>query len=94
MRHRLLTASWRLLVLLRERPHTLAELASELEMSERNVRRHLSALEAVPLPISQCKLPRENVRGHQIDVVGWSLGSMPEWPRNQATPIAEIRRAS
>lgn len=88
--------TWRLLVLLRTRPHQLAELARMLGVSERTVRRDLKALQRVPLPIESrhpsplspsvsCRL---GVRA--IDRNEWFIKHMPEWPDLEHVPTADL----
>ena len=91
---------WRLLVLLRRRPHTLPELAAALRCCQRTVRRDIYALQAVPLPIASKWPAGEGVdpspvkgrpySGLIIDANVWSLGAMPEWPRNDEVPSDEL----
>ncbi len=87
---------WRLVVLLRTRPHQLAELARMLSVSERTIRRDLQALQRVPLPIeSRYPAPcspsvscRLGVRA--VDRQEWFIKAMPEWPDREVAPIADV----
>lgn len=87
---------WRLVVLLRTRPHQLAELARMLSVSERTIRRDLQALQRVPLPIESrhpspfspsvsCRL---GVRA--IDRQEWFIKAMPAWPDREVAPIGDV----
>ena len=87
---------WRLVVLLRARPHQLAELARMLGVSERTIRRDLAAVQLVPLPIESrhpspyspsvsCRL---GVRA--IDRNEWFIKAMPEWPEGAPVPGADV----
>lgn len=84
---------WRILVLLRQRPYRLDELADMLRVSTRTVRRDLDALRAVPLPI-QTRFPigpggtRKDVR--ITDRNEWFCGELPAWPARQVSPISDV----
>lgn len=84
---------WRIVVLLRCRPHTLQDLAEKLSVSTRTIRRDLQALQAVPLPIqSRFASPtRAGIRG--ADPNEWFLGEIPAWPRREVAPIAAVDAA-
>lgn len=81
---------WRVLVLLRQRPHTLVELADMLGVHPRTIRRDLVALKQVPLPIASkfTASTRAGIRGAEPNV--WCLGEIPTWPRMESTPIADV----
>lgn len=89
-RSRAFVRMWRVLVLLRSRPHTLPELAGLLGVHPRTIRRDLVALKSVPLPIeSRLTAPsRAGVRGAEPNV--WCVGEIPAWPREEPTPIADV----
>lgn len=85
---------WRILVLLRQRPRSLAELAQMLSTSERTIRRDLYALQRVPLPITS-RYPigvgaREGVRS--VDQNEWCLEECAVWPRQEVAPIADVQQ--
>lgn len=71
---------WTILVLLRRKGRTIAELARLVQCHERTVRRDLLALKAVPFPV------------FQVDGV-WMIAEIKEWPVSEPTPIAMVRRA-
>lgn len=50
-RHRTLTRTWTTLSLIGQRPRTLPEIAQELGVTTRTVRRDLEALEAAGFPL-------------------------------------------
>lgn len=74
---------WKLLVLLRWKPHTLAMLSVELGCHGRTVRRDLEVLQAVGLPIVADE--------PQSKPSTWAVGSMPEWPAREVSPVQELR---
>jgi hypothetical protein len=84
---------WRVLVLIRQKPRRLAELAEMLRVSERQIRRDLEALQAVPFPI-QSRFPtgqaatRKNVRADLVNE--WYCGDTPAWPTREPAPIADL----
>lgn len=82
----LVARQWRLLILLRRGRWTLPALARELEVCARTVQRDLAALSDVPFPIVKTGTARWNAR--------WTLDAMPEWPRNERTPVRELRAQS
>ena len=77
--------SWGLLVQLRRRRWTIPELALELGVHERTVRRYLYLLREVGLPVQNVGSVKGPDRGL------WMIGSTPEWPRGEASPIKELR---
>lgn len=79
-RNSALIRQWRVLVMLRNRAHTLAEMAGRLGCTERTVRRDLEALQLVPFPIR--KIGNGPGDGPGI----WHLGEFKGWPRNESTP--------
>jgi biotin operon repressor len=81
-RHRMLIRSWEILLMLRDKPSTLAELADALRVHERTVRRDLDALCQVGFPITTS---RDDIETQHLQAV-WSLAPMPEWPRQSHTP--------
>lgn len=83
----------RILLFLRQRPHTLGELAQMLGKSQRTIRRDLYALRGVPFPIDSrfptgSKQVRHGVRA--CDQNEWFLGEVPAWPRREVVPIADV----
>lgn len=81
---------WRILVELRQGPRSLRQLAEALAVHPRTVRRDISALQRVPLPITSRfdGDSREGIRSADPQV--WSLGATPAWPRDQLYPIADL----
>lgn len=83
----------RVLVLLRQRPHTVGQLAQMRGCCERTIVRDLYALQSVPFPIESRFPPaahphRQGVRaGDQNE---WFLGEMPAWPRGAVAPVADV----
>ena len=73
---------WRTLVLLREHRRTVEDLAAELGVTTRTVRRDLAIFRAVPLPVRKVEAWRTPAL--------WFLGSMLEWPRNECVPVKEL----
>ena len=78
---------WKLIVLLRRAPRTLAELAQLLGCHQRTIRRDLYALQAVPLPITSRYAANEGTRPHPLRGRRWSHGDHLEpnvWSSVQA----------
>jgi predicted DNA-binding transcriptional regulator YafY len=82
-RGELIVRQWRLLVLLRRGPQSIAQIARALGVCHRTVYRDLDALAAVPFPIER------RINGARREQT--ALLVMPEWPRNQTTPTRELR---
>lgn len=82
-RHRQLIRTWNLLVLLRARPRTLAELATECATHQRTIRRDLDALCTVGFPIITS---RDDVEKPGRTAT-WSLAAIPAWPRSAHVPM-------
>jgi len=83
----------RVLVFLRQRPHTLEELARMLSCSKRTIRRDLYALQRVPFPIESRFPTGEHHRRLGVracDQNEWFLGEVPAWPRREVAPIADV----
>lgn len=85
MRGDQLTRGWRLLVLLRRRRWTIDELASELGVNSRTVRRYLYLLRDVGLPVQNVG----SARGPDTGL--WTVGAVPSWPRREQTPTLDLR---
>ena len=91
---------WRILVLLRQRPHRLGELAQMLGASERTIRRDLAALQAVPLPV-ESRLPlqgtipgpscRRGLRG--VERNEWFVRDVTPWPAGAPVPTRDLPAA-
>jgi hypothetical protein len=81
-RHRMLIRSWEILLLLRERPRSLAEFAETFGVHQRTVRRDLEALCQVGFPLTTSRDDVDDPKRHAL----WSLAPMPEWPRRAHTP--------
>lgn len=83
---------WRVLLALRQGPRTLRQLAEELGVCQRTVRRDLYALQRVPLPISSLfpggDAARKGIRAQDPNL--WCLGETPAWPRREAFPAREL----
>lgn len=76
---------WKVLVLLRRRPHTLSMLSRVLECSERTIRRDLQVLESVPMPIY-------TVGGYEWgDSKYYKIGPLQTWPKGSEAPISEVQ---
>jgi predicted DNA-binding transcriptional regulator YafY len=83
---------WRVLVLLRARPHRLDELADMLRVSPRTIRRDLNALRSVPLPIhTRFPVGPDGTRKHiRIgDRNEWFCGEIAAWPAREIAPLAD-----
>ena len=80
---------WRLLVLLRQGPQTLVELARMLGVSSRTIRRDLELLRRVPLPVAS-RFPegRKGVRAE--DATEWFVTETAAWPSGDRIPLADI----
>ena len=76
---------WKLLVLLRRRPYTLQDLASEFAVSTRTIRRDLLLLESAGLPVCRVTKAKETEQGAL-----WRIESTRAWPRDSATPVAPL----
>lgn len=85
-RNEMVVRQWRLLVLLRRQRWTLPALAAHCGVCERTIRRDLTALQAVPLPIVF-----EPAEPRSRKPAVWALASASAWPRNEATPVREVR---
>lgn len=77
---------WRIVVLLRAKPHTLGQLAAALGVHERTIRRDVVALQRVPLPIESRYPTRAGVRA--ADRSEWFIREMPEWPSGSHVPVS------
>jgi hypothetical protein len=88
-RHRVLIRTWNILVLLRERPRTLTELAKEFGVNERTIRRDLNALCEVGFPVITSRDDLDWPQGN----VCWSLAPIPNWPRRESTPTGKYGRS-
>lgn len=75
---------WRIVVLLRCQPHTIAALAIKLGVCPRTIRRDLIALRAVPLPVDHRFTSRKGVRAVERDE--WFCGEIDffAYARDQA----------
>jgi hypothetical protein len=88
---------WRIVVLLRAKPHTLEELAKALSVSERTIRRDILALQAVPLPIESrfppagTRSPRFGIQVHRRNE--WFIRATAEWPEGSRIPVADLPEA-
>lgn len=88
---------WRIVVLLRAKPHTLEDLAKALSASERTIRRDILALQAVPLPIESrfppvgSRSPRFGVQVHRRNE--WFIRASAEWPEGSPVPVADLAEA-
>lgn len=82
MRNVAITRQWRLLLALRRSARTIEELAEELHVGTRTVRRDLQCLRSVGFPIEQ--------RTPDDDSPLWALLSMGEWPRNEIAPVGPL----
>lgn len=97
-RANMLLRQWRLLVKLRRGWWTLEEMAEELGVTTRTIRRDLAVLETVPFPIVQTEpgdVPAGLVKGRRSvsefkDKRMWSVAQMDTWPRNEAMPVREV----
>src|SRR5262245_52433831 len=76
---------WRIVLLLRAKPHTLEQLAQALGAAERTIRRDLVALQRIPLPIEARYPTRAGVRA--ADKSEWFIKEMPEWPSRSPVPV-------
>lgn len=91
-RSRAFVRMWRVLVLLRARPHRLDELADMLRVSPRTIRRDLHALRSVPLPIhSRFPVGPDGTRKHVriTDRNEWFCGEIAAWPAREIAPLAD-----
>jgi predicted DNA-binding transcriptional regulator YafY len=92
-----LVRTWRVLVLLRAKPHTLDELADKLSVTSRTIRRDIVALQSVPLPIESrypVAGPRSPRYGVQAQLQNeWFIKATPEWPAGERTPVADCVEA-
>lgn len=80
---------------MRRRPHTLRELAEQLGVHQRTIRRDLKALARLfPIGSRFDGTARRGIPGQEPNV--WCLGEIPEWPRREAFPVATLasRKAS
>jgi predicted ArsR family transcriptional regulator len=77
---------WSLLVLLRTGRYTLEELAGQLGVTGRTIRRDLDVLEACYLPVHK----QEGFTGPEGKPSKWFMDPMPQWPRREASPIADL----
>lgn len=80
---------WRVLVLLRQQPQTLAGLARMLSVSPRTIRRDLQLLQQVPLPVAS-RFPegRKGVRAE--DATEWFIADTAAWPAGERVPRADV----
>jgi predicted DNA-binding transcriptional regulator YafY len=78
---------WRILLLLRTRPHTIHELVNIFRVSLRTMRRDMGALEAL--------FPIRVEAGSRGNPSLYALPPLPQWPRHEVAPIADLpdRRA-
>lgn len=82
-RNAVVVRQWRILVLLRQQPRTLFDIASALDINIRTARRDLDALSEV-FPIRDaCE------RGRGARTV-FTLDAMDAWPRRAVAPIREL----
>lgn len=84
---------WRIVVLLKAKPHAREELARALSTSERTIRRDILALQSVPLPIESRfpTGPRSSRFGIQAGRRNeWFVKDMPEWPDGAHVPSADV----
>lgn len=84
---------WRVLVLLRARPHTLDELADAFRVTKRTIRRDLRALQQIPLPVESrfptgVEATRHGVRA--IDRNVWFVRELAAWPDGARVPVADV----
>lgn len=82
MRNAAVARHWRLLLAMRQGARTLDQLAHDLRVTTRTVRRDIDVLASVGFPIEQ----RTREGEHAV----WGLASMREWPRNEVTPVGEL----
>ena len=83
-RNAIVVRQWRMLVLLRQRPRTVLELAHALNVCERTIRRDLDALSEV-FPVGS---RGEQGRGNRAF---YQLEAMSEWPAGAIAPVQELR---
>lgn len=69
--------TWRMVIRLRNQPHTIAALADAFEVTTRTIRRDLDVLQEAGLPL-RCNGGR------------WSMGEIPEWPRREVAPVKAL----
>lgn len=89
-RYRAFVRMWRVLVLIRQQPRTLNELADMLGVHPRTIRRDLVALKSVPLPIESRFTTQSRTGIRAAEANFWALGEIPAWPRREPTPIADV----
>lgn len=90
-RGRALRRQWRLIVLLRQRRRTLPDLAEQLGVTTRTIRRDLEVLESVGVALGKEEASVDPRHPDQYQPAYWFLAQMPEWPWREPAPIAELR---
>lgn len=87
-RNRQIVRTWNILVMLRARPRSLAEMAQAFGVNQRTIRRDPEALCEAQFPVTTT---RDDLDRPRRDAY-WSLAPIPSWPRHESTPVSDLPR--